>query len=186
MTAAKLRADAVNGAKVRDKSLSGADIADGSLSGAQILSGSIEPADLSAAAAHPEVDLPEVLAPGSTERGLYTAQHQSEAIQGPGGMAIFAVISFPIPLTSAPHANYIAKGKPSTANCPGDVDSPQAAPGQVCLYEGEAPNTEFNSFDDGIHNSSSDASRFGIDALFVNKAAGNVLQAYGSWAVTAP
>jgi hypothetical protein len=128
------------------------------------------------------VTLPAVAPSGQTQRGLFTAQDSKETSSA--GLTTFAVISFPVPLTTAPTPHYLKVGQPATAECPGTVDQPEAAAGQLCLYEGEAPFTAFNSFDDGVHNVSG-ASRFGTAAIFVNTS-GNVTQAYGSWAVTAP
>ncbi len=128
--------------------------------------------------------LPTTLSSGAGESGLFTAQASWPTPASAGSIATFAVISFPIPLASAPTPTYVEIGE-TTPSCAGTPDAPTATAGHLCLYEGDSPGTAFNSFDDGVHDVAG-ASRFGTAALFVNDGLGNVAQAYGSWAVTAP
>ena len=66
-------------------------------------------------------------------------------------------------------AHVVAEGGPPTAQCPGTVDAPQAAPGHLCVYEGGTVS----------------ADRFGWVAQISSVAAG-AFQSRGTWAVTAP
>ena len=169
----------------------------------QLKNGAVTPAKLSAAAkatlegpmgkegaAGPKGEsstssgLPTTLSSGASESGLFTAQASWPTSTSAGGIDTFAVISFPVPLVSAPTPTYVNVGE-TTASCMGTPDAPTAAASHLCLYEGNTPGTAFNSFDDGVHDVGG-ASRFGTAALFENDTLGNVAQAYGSWAVTAP
>jgi hypothetical protein len=103
------------------------------------------------------------------------------------GINIVAV-SFPHTLPSEPGAataNVIAFGAPSTANCPGTVTDPQAAPGQLCLYE----RVRFNVFRNEIFSiatnvgSRADSTGFGI--YVIPQGAGGVTT-FGRWAVSVP
>jgi hypothetical protein len=175
-----IRNAAVTNPKLAANAVTGSNVVNGSLSGADLADGSITPENLSAAVAQPTV-----LHSGATLRGLFTAVNQVVTPVAAGGVVAIAVISFPVPLASSPTPHVIADGDPSTADCPGSTNAPAAAPGHLCLYEGDSPGTVFNSFDDGVNNVSG-ASPFGTAAFFQNDTMNNAAQAYGSWAVTAP
>jgi hypothetical protein len=104
---------------------------------------------------------------------------------GPG----FGAFSFPHPLPSAPGAgtaNVIPFGGVSTANCPGTVSDPQAAPGQLCLYERYRQGASAaNIFSTGTGDlARADSTGFGVYVL-PSDFAGTVTL-YGRWAVTVP
>ena len=66
------------------------------------------------------------LPPGATETGAYF-------VEGPTGEFRRAVLSFPIPLASAP--TYIKPGEPEYASkCAGSATDPSAAAGFLCVY----------------------------------------------------
>lgn len=73
---------------------------------------------------------------GETETGMWSLgpTYESEL----GVFQANTALSFPLPLSSAPTPHYIS-GAP-TAECPGNFESPQAAPGQLCLYQFQALN----------------------------------------------
>lgn len=83
----------------------------------------------------------------------------------------------------APAANVILLGGPSTLNCLGTFDRPNAAPGHLCLYEG----VRVNAFALGVVNSlgAVDADPTGAQVLVASVAAG-FTRAFGKWAVTLP
>ena len=76
----------------------------------------------------------ETLPAGKTEVGAWF-------ISGPPKYAPFETtiarssISFVIPLASEPTAHFLKEGEGETAECPGKATNPQAAPGNLCVYE---------------------------------------------------
>jgi hypothetical protein len=118
---------------------------------------------------------PSVLPSGRTEVGVYSVRSLAAA----AGAAFASPISFPIPLASAPSNVLFAPG----SNCPGSVAAPTAAPGVLCIYEGQTVNaSEFVTDDQG---NVGQASRQGAAVQAVANNAGDTI-AQGSWAVTAP
>lgn len=81
-------------------------------------------------------------------------------------------ISFGFTLAAAPTVEKI--GSTPTANCPGNVEDPRAAPGFLCLYR----QTESN-----VESIGSIATPFGADLTVVAKTAARFFYE-GSWAVT--
>jgi hypothetical protein len=121
----------------------------------------------------------EVLPSGRTVRGWFncdTVATVTNQIQG-------GSISFGLSLPSAPAVQVIApKGAP-TAQCPGSLAKPAAAPGNFCLYENSIENvSEF-----AIGNTAGefpDADPFGAE-VFVGSTATGRFFVDGSWAATA-
>lgn len=96
-------------------------------------------------------------------------------------------ISFRRPLPSAPAAsqlNVIVAGGSATANCPGSVGNPQAAPGQVCVYELSRENVVSLRMWSAAAGAVDIASAFGFSIT----ASGGPDSAfsYGTWAASAP
>ena len=95
-------------------------------------------------------------------------------------------ISFGYELSAAPDANYIQAGAASTAACPGSATNPEAAFGELCVYE-DASSMNGNPTLDCIFSASSgfcdlaDETGFGISQL-----SGAEWFAGGTWAVTEP
>jgi hypothetical protein len=95
-------------------------------------------------------------------------------------------ILFNLRLPAAPVVHYITVGSPVPAECPGTLTDPAAAPGHLCVFEGNATNTTNR----GVFNAETptgilgQASREGAGIYMFPTSAG---QAYiwGSWAVTA-
>lgn len=112
------------------------------------------------------------LPPGETLKGLW--QFQVEGSE----MALVS-ISFPLQVVPNPEHHWIGVGKPSTEECPGTVEEPEAAPGHLCIYATSIINAF--SFPDplgGIDFSSGWRGEFNVPE-------GKAAFGLGSWAVTA-
>ena len=125
----------------------------------------------------PPGPLAETLPSGRTMRGQYSFSGQSGSGYSPGNS-----VSFPLPLPSAPSDHIVGVGGPPTAACPGTASQPQAAPGNVCIYEtrvdnGHGPAPGFlTAVEEG---------RFGIE-FFVVLGSDVNYEIEGTWAATAP
>lgn len=128
-----------------------------------------------------------VLPPEKTETGTWVYGAPKEA-------PAFAQVSFPIPLKeplAAADVHWIGHGGP-TSECPGTVAKPEAAPGNLCVYDQVATGTTSleppfieNPSDELSPFENTGAATAGALLFFgdVESEAGN---AYGTWAVTAP
>jgi hypothetical protein len=122
------------------------------------------------------------LASGKSLTGVYMVGSQGPV---PGSSANGS-ITFAFPLASAPTGHIIRNGAASTAQCPGTVSNPQAAPGNFCLYEGlSATNIGSLGIGDPIADKGGAVSPHGLNVNIVSVAAGYFAD-QGSWAVTAP
>jgi hypothetical protein len=99
---------------------------------------------------------------------------------GPMDSADQGALSFPIPLKSAPAFNVVPPGGPSTLACPGTVNSPTAAAGELCLYEAQSTGAN------GLGHGPDFPSRFGTDYFPFGTTPGANYVVSGNWAVTAP
>jgi hypothetical protein len=129
---------------------------------------------------------PGTLPAGATVRGTFGDIDAAAA----GGEVGFAPISFGFRLSAAPAAQYVLQGGTPPAQCPGTVTSPEAAPGNLCVYESTAVNVDPTRgiCDDeqfGCGSSFAVANREGAGIVWFSSAAGST-QVFGSWAVTAP
>jgi len=121
----------------------------------------------------------ETLPSGKTERGAYGfASTRFEASTPGNAYEPGFETSYPIPLPFAPTINVIKIGGPATANCPGSVSSPTAAPGNLCVYEQREDATL------SVENAPAEG-RFGF-LVFAVTAEGENYENHGTWAVTAP
>ena len=68
-------------------------------------------------------------------RGQYSFSGQSGNGYSPG-----TSVSFPVPLASPPSDHIVGVGGPPTVACPGTASQPEAAPGNVCIYETRVDN----------------------------------------------
>jgi hypothetical protein len=86
-------------------------------------------------------------------------------------------LSFNIPLSKAPnHVHVLAPGEEETTECPGTLDAPEAAPGEMCLYTALQENGASPPSGTGVYASGVVFSSIGsTPASFSN----------GTWAVTA-
>jgi hypothetical protein len=88
--------------------------------------------------------------------------------------------SFAFSLPSVPIVNIRPFGASATAQCPGTAQDPQAAPGQLCLYQSNNSGASACVFaTDDPMSSCTSATKFGFGA----SASGDMS---GQWAVTAP
>ena len=97
-------------------------------------------------------------------------------------------LSFPHQLPSAPGAaaaNVIPVGGAPTANCPGSIGNPQAAPGQVCVYEQLRTNAETVRMWSGATGLYEQANTSGV-GIIANATAAGMVYTYGRWAVSVP
>ena len=119
----------------------------------------------------------EALPSGKTEKGAWdlTVPAANPTLGKPIAQTS---ISFVIPLEAEPHAHFLKSGEDKTAECPGTAESPEAAPGDLCVYAQEGIN--------GPSEILLSAHTFGArisNNPFASDEPGGV--EYGSWAVTA-
>jgi hypothetical protein len=81
--------------------------------------------------AGPAGPFPGALPSGATIRGEYTIYDDASTSGEPQRTAI----SFGFTLASVPTAHFVASGETGGTSCPGNSADPQAAPGQLCVYE---------------------------------------------------
>jgi len=122
------------------------------------------------------------VASGTTLRGNYGIEVNAAA----GGARGISTFSFGFALASAPAANFIAAGGASTTNCPGSSGSPQALPGQLCVYESYTTNVGSRCVvRTGANYACGVADPWGAGLFLTSTAAGTTVSV-GSWAVTVP
>jgi hypothetical protein len=126
-----------------------------------------------------------VLPSKKTIRGTYGLSFYAD-VPGQAGLTTW---SFGVMLPSAPLApagNFIKAGQGPTAKCPGSPADPQAAPGNLCIYESLASNVEAGAtmfrFGSPAPNA---ADRFGVGLRKFSTGTG-AASTFGTWAVTAP
>jgi hypothetical protein len=163
VTTNKINNEAVTTPKLANESVSSAKLGKGSVTAAK-LSDEIGP-------------LIGTLKSGQTLRGVFDI--------GSGNTEVRGASSFQFPLANAPAApntNVLKSGQPPTAACPGitSVATPQAAPGQLCVYITSESGLFSLEFDSGSVNRLG----FGLLANFTAPAVDNAVT--GQWAVTAP
>jgi hypothetical protein len=122
----------------------------------------------------------EVLPSGKTTRGVYAVQ------SAPGPEIGFSTISFAATLASEPTVHYIPHGEVVPSACAGGtVSLPQAAPGNLCVFE--AFHNGALPFLDNVANEEDPKS--GVSGMAIGIATregGGTSTAFGAWAVTAP
>ena len=122
----------------------------------------------------------EVIPSGKTIRGVYAVQ------SAPGPEIGFSTISFAATLTSEPSVHYIPHGDPVPSACAGGtVSLPQAAPGNLCVFE--AFHNGALPFLDNI--ASEEDPKSGVSGIAIGieaREGGGTSTAFGGWAVTAP
>lgn len=88
-------------------------------------------------------------------------------------------INFPLRVEPPPTFHWIGLGEPSTTECPGTAQDPEAAPGQLCVY-GQELHDMFFSFPNNLS-----IFEFGWRGEFASNEDAKGW-GFGSWAVTAP
>ncbi len=119
-----------------------------------------------------------VLPPGKTLTGAWAASGYGEAGDPEPGTGFAATgVSFALPLTTAPTANFIEAGETPPSQCPGTAEAPAAAPGNLCIFataaiNGNRSSTQPNTFVSGF-------------TLITFSLAKGTIMMEGTWAVTA-
>jgi hypothetical protein len=175
----------ITGKNVKNSSLTGADVRNSSLTGRDVRNRSLLRRDFKAGqlprGAKGDTGPPgpylEVLPSGKSLRGTYAASGTAAA----GGVVVRDAPSFAFPLPSAWTSHVILDGAAAPAECPGNVDAPEALPGHLCVYEGFGNNRVLLT--DAPAGTGSES--FGWIAQITAVAAGS-FQSRGTWAVTAP
>jgi hypothetical protein len=126
-------------------------------------------------AIHPGETLPS----GASETGTWIVSTHDEGL-------IEQSFSFPIPLATpigaGSEVHFLKPGEPSTEECPGTVENPEAKAGQFCVYAEELPaKVIFLGFGHAHYKSGMTASF----ATTENSPGGLGISASGTWAVTA-
>ena len=135
-----------------------------------------------AGATGPQGLFPGLLPSGATLRGAYAVFGTASS----SGALAGDQISFGFELSAAPTAHFINSGATPPAACPGTAAQPEAAPGNLCIYEGTVANVGARTFQDPVTLLTGSTVRaWGAEVGAVSAAAGNFYTA-GSWAVTAP
>jgi hypothetical protein len=101
-----------------------------------------------------------------------------------GGHRAETGISFAFPFASAPTTSVIAPGGTPTAQCPGSFTNPQAAPGNLCLYESNDVNVSLDCVYTGVSGCGVATQYGGVE--FIESAMAGMFYAEGTWAATAP
>jgi hypothetical protein len=119
---------------------------------------------------------------GRTETGVYSFWGSATAASTDEGTAL----SFPMPLPAAldsSHVHFVASTGSAPPECPGSPASPQAAGGNLCVYEDLGANRTFMQlYKPSVGQSGADTSGFGM--WFESTGTGSYFS-YGTWAVTA-
>jgi hypothetical protein len=115
-----------------------------------------------------------VLPAGKTLAGLWSFQANL-------GERTFVSISFPLRVEPSPHFHWVGVGEPSTAECPGNAENPEAAPGNLCIYGQEISDMFFN-FPSTVASPPDKALGLRLEFASNEDAKG---YGFGSWAVTA-
>ena len=181
VTGAKLKNNAVTGRKVKDRTLTGADFRAGQLpAGPQGPKG-----DPGAQGPKGDPGAIAVVPSKATIRGVYALDFKADGSIEAGTTSFsFGAVLPAAPL--APPANFIDVGEGPTASCPGSAGDPQAAPGNLCVYEGGKTNTgEGATIFHPSSGSTYEADQYGAGLYKTSVAAGHA-KSFGTWAVTAP
>ncbi|HEU4701495.1 MAG TPA: hypothetical protein VFS37_03360 [Conexibacter sp.] len=135
----------------------------------------------------PAGPLLDTLPRGRTLRGVYDASGtvvNGQTIQTTEGTSV----TFQLPLASAPAAHFLPKLARPTAECPGSVDRPEAAPGHLCVYEGGQWSNGPITIYDPTTQASPGAAKWGFGLLIqpMSNTGTYGYTSHGTWAVTAP
>ncbi|MGV1047431.1 MAG: hypothetical protein ACOYD4_02745 [Solirubrobacterales bacterium] len=181
VTTAKLAANAVIASTIKNGVITTNKLANAGVTTAKLADGAVTPSKISV----PLGGTVSTLLSGQTLRGVFDIGGQSGGAQGQ--FADRWSQSFPIPLQNAPNASEanILKPGQTSASCPGiaggNAATPQAAPGQLCVYITKELGYEDSNFDvDSVSRLG-----FGLDVLFSGEPEKDHY-VKGFWAVTAP
>ncbi|HEY5194271.1 MAG TPA: hypothetical protein VIJ39_10425 [Solirubrobacteraceae bacterium] len=129
-----------------------------------------------------------VLPSGQTEKGAWGAAGVPVAIGLGTTEAIYAPISFTIPLTEAPTAHVLLVGENGAGGgCPttSNVENPEAEPGNLCIFEQGGTNVKSVLSSDPALGSLGQAGKTGSVVLATAETLKEGVLVKGTWAVTA-
>ncbi len=173
--AKQIKPSAVNSSKIKNGSLDVTDFKPSQLSQLKGPTGPTGPRGASGPQGDPG-PLLQTLPSRKTETGSYGFAGTRQENGNPYTPGI--QVSYPIPVSFTPNVEIVESGEPPTANCPGSVEKPAAAPGYLCLYGGRE--------DVGLSlENVPDAGHRGF-LLFFEAEPGENYEDFGTWAVTAP
>jgi hypothetical protein len=129
----------------------------------------------------------DVLPSGKTERGWFLA----DIPHAEKGNVLGTSITFNFALPSAPTVSYVDIGGAPTADCPGSLANPKAAPGKLCLYLGLRLNLKTTApYVFGIDAISSNEEDSSVDPfgaqIYAQAVEAGRAEYHGTFAVTAP
>jgi hypothetical protein len=176
VTTKKIKNGAVNSNKVKNGSLLSADFKSGQLPAGPQGERGVQGVQGAQGVQGPAGPITGMLPSGVTLRGVYgiAARSATNSVQAP--------ISFGLALPADPAQHYVPAAGPAPPQCPGNVNSPQALPGNLCVYERVASGTTGVLID---FPADTDSARFGA-IVQGNTAASVDAIVKGTWAVTAP
>ena len=130
---------------------------------------------MEASALLPGGDLPR----GRTVQGSYVI---SDKVPANSSGIDASAISFGYKLASTPTVRFIVPVQTPPPECPGTVDSPEAAPGYLCVYEVERRNVADGS--PYFHYVGRHGATLFASSSYNSSTSHTIFQAQGSWAVT--
>jgi hypothetical protein len=202
VTPAKIKAGAVTSPKIGKNAVAGAKVKDDSLTGADVLESglgkvpSATNADSATNAVHADsansatnatnatnattASAPAALASGHTVRGFFAMRGQSDASNAVNHTQAEG-ISYGWRLPAPPTTHVILLGQGVPAGCSGNEADPDAAPGNLCVFEGFSYNRGV------LYVCGAAGCQTRDGAMLIAESAGAGLwDSAGSWAVTAP
>jgi hypothetical protein len=176
---AQLKNNSVTSIKVANRSLRAIDFELGQLpAGPRGPAGPPGPAGPAGAAG--ATGFPAELPSGKTLRGTFAGRAYAPA----AGQDMQIPITFAFPFSDAPTTHYIPSGGVAPSACPGTATTPQAEPGNLCVYESAPALNATGRVFDPIGGADDTATTYGAGVSATAKAAGD-FRVRGSWAVTA-
>jgi hypothetical protein len=187
LTGKDVKNSSLTGSDVKNSSLTTSDVKNKSLLANDFKSGQLPQGPQGPQGAKGDTGapgpFPDPLQSGKTLRGTYAIDYVAAA----GGAAQRASIPFIFTLASAPTTNLLAPAAASTAACPGSAANPEAAPGNLCVYQALRSNVSSDCIAEltSAPSNCNLSDKFGTGVFTTAAAAGRV-ENRGSWAVTAP
>ena len=123
-----------------------------------------------------ETGFTETLPSEQTETGTYAVGRLTE--EG----AVFVPLSFPIPLAANVDVHFFAEGAAPTAECPSGPVEPEAAPGNLCVYETSGFGLTYEFAENSETGEQEEAGKTGTALTFTGE---EFASSRGTWAVTA-
>ncbi|HET7416553.1 MAG TPA: hypothetical protein VFJ61_02850 [Solirubrobacterales bacterium] len=174
--ASKIKNGVVTNNKLANGAVTTGKLADGDVTSGKLADGAVTPSKLSPGVLN---QLLSTLKSGETLRGVFDLGSTATAV----GDTTKGAVTFQFPLQNAPAVTVLSKAGETTANCGGlgggNNQTPQAAPGNLCIYVTESTNLDLPAL------SVENITRLGVGLQAKALAVGSYY-AYGQWAVTAP